>query len=124
MKNEGQISSHAVQLKAIGKRIAPKPPQTVKIVSVALALAITAAGGLWALADRISARPTDHEMLRSIETHEKNGHRETAMKVVEIRIEQSQQKILLEGVKETQKEQGKKLDALLERTPEKQRYRR
>lgn len=120
MQHEGEINNPAVQIKAIDdKPVVFKSPQTLRIISIVFAVTVASVGALWALSNLISSRPTDQEVDQRIGIHDGNGHRDVGDSINEIRVEQAQQKVLLEWVKETQIRQGKKLDALLERVPEK-----
>lgn len=104
------------RLERIEQKIEPKQPSVSRIIGVTLAVVIAGAGALWALANMLRDRPTVEQIESIVDLHDEVGHKGIREDVGQIKVEQGAQRALIEGVVGGQKEQGGKLDQLLEQT--------
>ena len=93
-------------------------------MAITLSLVISVGGALWTLANRLRDRPTTHEVHRAIDGHEVSGHGDLRDSIGSIHKEQGAQGERIGQAAKASKANAKKLDMLLERTPERRRTRR
>jgi hypothetical protein len=111
------------RLATVEEATRPKPPSIVKIVGVTLAVVGMGAGALWGLSNMLRDRPTLRQVEKVIDAHDDNGHKETRIRIEEIREEQVEQRTLIKHVESQVGTQGDKLDEILERVPKRRRPR-
>jgi len=109
------------RIRSVEERTTPKPPSVYKIIGITLTVVFTGAVALWALANMLRDRPTLDQIEKIIKAHDDGGHHTVREDVRAVQVEQGAQRALIENVQVEQKNQGAKLDQLLERTPRNRR---
>lgn len=99
------------------KGIEPKPVGALKIVSLTLSVVGMGVAMLLWLTDNFSERPTRAETTQAVDTHQRVGHDETKEDIRVIQQQQTEQRLLMQQVQDRQRDQGDKLDELLNRVP-------
>lgn len=111
------------RITGVEHRTSPKPPSIIKIVGITLAVVMSGAGALWALANNLRDRPTVEQMEKVMERrdkgHEHAGHKDIRVTVDSIQKEQGAQRILIDHSIRQQDRDTKKLDAPIQRLPAK-----
>ncbi len=109
------------RLTTLEERTQPRSPSIGKIVGVTLAIVMTGAGSLWALANNLRDRPTVDQMETAMErrdkSHEDGGHKDIRVTVDSIKKEQGAQRALIDRAYQQQSRDTKKLDILIRRLP-------
>jgi hypothetical protein len=110
----GEMKSDIASLK-------PKAPDWLKLLGVVIAMLGATLGAHYWLIEQFNERPTDLQIEKAFHEHSENGHAGTQRDVGQIRETQTEQRVLLDGLKTTVTKQGEKLDTILERLPPRRR---
>lgn len=94
----------------------PKPSSPVRVAALVLSIVLAGGGALWGLSEILGQKVGRDESQTAIQRHEEAGHKHTSDEIRTIREEQIEQRVLI-------KEQGEKLDKILERVPDRRRRR-
>lgn len=112
------ISSMRADMRGLETRLAPKPMDWWKIIVGASGLLIAVLSGWWALSQRLSERPTEVQVERSLKAHsDSTGHPSLAGQLTQVRDTQIEQSTLLKVVGEDVKEIKADLKRATSRAP-------
>jgi cytoskeletal protein RodZ len=104
------------------EKLEPKAPDWLKLGLAGLSvIGILMGAQIW-LTDRFNARPTQSQVDK-MTAPIKAAQKETAKEIRDIERHQSAQQISIQNIESTQKEQGGKIDTILERLPLRRRDR-
>lgn len=95
----------------------PKAPDWVKVLGVAVGMLGATLGAHYWLIEQFNDRPTGLQIEKAFHEHATAGHPDTQRDINTIRETQTEQRVILDGLKTTVAGQGEKLDLILERLP-------
>jgi hypothetical protein len=107
----------------IDKRITPKPPSVLKIISTTIGCFVVLASALWGLSVMMSDRPTTSQVKDIMLDHDRHGHAELRSGMSEMETSIKSQEQLIQQIKNRQDEirdaqtaTSAKIDDLIKRT--------
>lgn len=105
------------ELKTELATLKPKAPDWLKLLGFAGALLVATLGAHFWLIEQFNDRPTGIQLEKAFHEHGDTGHASTQRDINMIRDTQTEQRVILDGLKQTVSGQGQKLDLILERLP-------
>jgi hypothetical protein len=101
-----------------------EPPSTIRVVAVTISGLALVIAAFWWLAMMLLSRPTTNQVEKIINGHDTGGHSAQQEVIRLMQSEQVEQRTMIHQVREQQREQGGKLDDILERLPKRRRRNR
>jgi hypothetical protein len=111
VRTQTGLSADLAQLK---ERIMPKPINWLSVVFGCIAVLTTILGAWWGLSQQFSDRPTRTEIKASAGEQQKSLDQQAA-ELRTVRDQQTEQRILLNTVRDEVKDTGRKIDQLLQK---------
>jgi hypothetical protein len=106
------------EMKADIAALKPKAPDWLKLLGFAAGLLVATLGAYIWLIEQFNGRPTGVQLEKAFHEHGDSGHASTQRDINTIRDVQTEQRVILDGLKQTVSDQGQKLDLILQRLPE------
>jgi hypothetical protein len=105
------------EIKKDVESLKPKAPDWMKLLGFATGLLVATLGAHFWLIEQFNERPTALQTEKAFRDHGDTGHAGTQKDINVIRDTQTEQRVLLDGLKSTVQVQGQKLDVIIERLP-------
>lgn len=109
------------EIKADLAALKPKAPDWLKLLAVAVTMLSLMLGGHYWLIEQFNDRPTTIQIEKAFHAHSEQGHADTRHDIGSLQDSVSDLRKTVSEVQQTVMRQGGKLDAILQRLPNKDR---
>jgi hypothetical protein len=113
----GEVKAHfREEVGEIKAKMMPKPINWTTIVLGGISVLVTILGAWWALSEKFAARPTREEIKSAVGDQQKSLEQQSN-ELRTVRDQQTEQRVILNTLREEVKDTGKKIDLLLQDSP-------